>query len=210
MAERPELPWAVLPVKRFCDGKSRLAGLLDTAGREALARALCEHALGVLAACPTLGGTLVVTDGAEVAELVRVQGATVLLEPAASISEAVEMGLAEVTRQGVGAALVLMADLPLVRTAEIAALLALLEEVDVVLAPDRRDEGTNALALTLPPQLRLAFGQRDSFVRHVAEAEARQLRLRIQRSPGLGLDVDEPEDWRELARRTHERPSLDG
>jgi 2-phospho-L-lactate guanylyltransferase len=198
MAQGPAPPWAVLPVKRFRDGKSRLAGLLDGAGRAALARALCEHVLGVLAACPALAGTLVVTDGTEVAELAHAQGADALLVAAASLGEAVEMGLDEVSRQEAGAALVLMADLPLLRPAEITALLAWQAEADLVLVPDRRGEGTNALLLPLPPPLRLAFGQRDSFACHLAEATAQGLRLAVRPSPGLGLDIDEPEDWREL------------
>jgi 2-phospho-L-lactate guanylyltransferase len=197
-AERPARPWAVLPVKRFCEGKSRLAGILGANERAALARALCEHVLGVLAACPALGGTLVVTDGEEVAALARARAADVLLVAAASLGEAVESGLAEVTRRGAEAALVLMADLPLVQVEEIAVLLGRLVDADVVLAPDRRGQGTNALGLVLPPQLPLAFGQTGSYTRHLTEARARCLRLVVQQSPGLGLDVDEPEDWREV------------
>lgn len=199
--EGPARTWAVLPVKRFCDGKTRLAGILDANARAALARALCQHVLSVLAGCPALGGTLVVTDGDEVAALARGQGADVLLVAAASLGDAVDLGLAEVARRGAGATLVLMADLPLVHAGEITALLERLGEADVVLAPDRRGQGTNALALTLPPKLPLAFGQAGSFTRHVTASRDRHLRLEIQRSPGLGLDVDEPEDWREALRR---------
>jgi 2-phospho-L-lactate guanylyltransferase len=191
----------VLPVKRFCEGKTRLAGVLDANERAALARALCQHVLRVLAGCSALGGALVVTDGEEVAALARGQGAEALLVAAASLGEAVESGLAEVARRGAGAALVLMADLPLVRGEEIDALLGRLVDADVVLAPDRRGQGTNALALVLPPQLPLAFGQAGSFPWHVTEVETRRLRLAVQESLGVGLDVDEPEDWREVLRR---------
>lgn len=198
---RPARPWAVLPVKRFSEGKSRLTGVLDANERAALARALCRHVLGVLASCSGLGGTLVVTDGEEVAALGRGQGADVLLVAAASLGEAVELGLGELMRRGAGAALVLMADLPLLHAQEIALLLGQLAEADVVLAPDRRGQGTNALALPLPPQLPLAFGAPDSLALHMAEATSRRLRLMVQHSPGLGLDVDEPEDWGELLAR---------
>lgn len=137
MTERAAPPWVVLPVKRFRDGKTRLAGILDALTRAALARALCEHVLGVLAACPALAGTLVVTEGAEVSDLARAHGAETLLGAASDLGEAVELGLAEVARRGAGSALVLMADLPLLRPDEITALLVRQAEADLVLVPDQ-------------------------------------------------------------------------
>ena len=67
-------------------------------------------------------------------------------------------------------------------------------ENDFVVAPDHRDEGTNALALPLAPRFSTSFGNRDSFARHQATAAHLALRLSIYRHPRVAVDVDEPAD----------------
>jgi 2-phospho-L-lactate guanylyltransferase (CobY/MobA/RfbA family) len=70
---------------------------------------------------------------------------------------------------------------------------------DVVAAPDLQGEGTNALGLTPPDRLRTSFGTRDSFHRHVRDAERAGLRVGVHRSEGLAFDVDEPGDLARLS-----------
>ena len=53
----------------------------------------------------------------------------------------------------------------------------------VVLAPDRHDQGTNALLLRPPGILPFQFGQ-ESFPRHVALAQARAAEVLVYRAPG--------------------------
>ncbi len=63
----------------------------------------------------------------------------------------------------------------------------------VVLSPDRRRSGTNALLMAPPGTIEYGFGP-DSFERHVRSAEAAGARVEIIELPTLGLDVDAPED----------------
>ncbi len=61
--------WALIPVRSFSTGKSRLGGL--GVGRRDVACALFQHVHAVVAACPLLDGVLVATDDAEVGTIAR-------------------------------------------------------------------------------------------------------------------------------------------
>jgi 2-phospho-L-lactate guanylyltransferase len=193
--------WALVPVKSFARAKSRLAGVLGPAERETLARSMFEHVLGVLASSEEIGGVTVVTDGDDVAELGRSLGALVVRDAASPpLGAIVDAALADLGDRGAGGALVLMSDLPLLAAGDVQGLVAAMRGLDVVVAPDLRDEGTNALGLTPPGRLRTSFGTRDSARRHALGAEAAGLRAGIHRSRGIAFDIDEPEDLGQLPR----------
>ena len=54
--------WALIPVKGFERGKSRLAEVLEPEQREAFSRELFEHVVRVLQASPSVDGVAVVSD----------------------------------------------------------------------------------------------------------------------------------------------------
>ena len=201
-ASRAPAPvWALVPAKSFARAKSRLSGLLDEREREALARAMLEHVLGVLASCPEIAGVMVVTDGDDVAELARAHGAVAVRDAASPpLGSIVDAALAELAARSAGAALVLMSDLPRLAASDVRRLVEVMGEADVVASPDVLGEGTNALGLTPPDLLRTSFGTRDSFERHRRAAEGAGLRVAVQRSEGLAFDVDEPADLERLRR----------
>ncbi|MFO0580559.1 MAG: 2-phospho-L-lactate guanylyltransferase [Polyangia bacterium] len=216
-APRPDEPtlrplWVVLPVKGFARAKSRLSPVLAGPERAALAQKLCEHVLSTLAGCDGVDGVLVLSDSDEVLELAARYGRTGEREPEGEgnpraeperplLGALVDAGLARVHQHGARAALILMSDLPRIDAADLSRLVALLREHDCVIAPDLREQNTNALALRLAPEhsLQTAFGTGDSFRLHLELARARGLRTTVHRSIGLGFDVDLPEDYAELA-----------
>jgi 2-phospho-L-lactate guanylyltransferase (CobY/MobA/RfbA family) len=59
--------------------------------------------------------------------------------------------------------------------------------------PSRSGLGTNGVALAPPDAMPLTFGE-PSFERHLGTARARNLSPRVLTLPGLGLDIDTPED----------------
>ncbi len=63
----------------------------------------------------------------------------------------------------------------------------------VVISPDQRRSGTNALVMAPPGTIEYGFGP-DSFERHIRSAEAAGARVEIIELPTLGLDLDAPED----------------
>ena len=201
--------WAVVPVKRFDQGKSRLGEILDDDARSELSRGMFDRVVGKilapLVATGELAGTLVVTDGEGVAERARALGAEALVSPGVGpqrpLGAVVDEALALLAARGAGAAdaaLVIMGDLPSLEAADVRALAALLEGHDLVLAPDAAGTGTNALALWLPAPMPTRFRGGESLADHVADARALGLRLAFCERPGLGFDVDQPEDYERL------------
>ena len=206
-----EPAFAVIPIKRFDHSKTRLGELLGAAERGELARRMFEHVLAASLGCTALAGVLVVSDSAEIAQLARERGAQALADPPARegdvrarLAQVVDAALAHLRAQRAGAALVLMADLPLLRSSDLDQLLAALEHHDLVLAPDARGQCTNALALRLGAdaavQFQSAFGSAQSLAEHEARARALGLSLWREPNPRLALDIDLPADLDALAR----------
>jgi 2-phospho-L-lactate guanylyltransferase len=177
--------------------------------RAALARAMLSRTLDILASCPSRFARLascdlplaacVVSRDMTALDLARRQGATALAESESGLNAALNQAREWAMARGAQAVLVLPADLPLLTSGDIMAMLDLAREPRcVVIAPDARGEGTNALLLRPPDALNFAFGPQ-SFYEHCAQAETSQLALHIYRSPTVALDLDTPADWKRVA-----------
>ena len=178
--------------------KRRLRTVLTPDQREALSRAMLAD---VLAACrATRADVLVVTESAAVARAARASGATVHRTDAKGTRACARIGTRVAAKRGAGAVLVLPADLPLLRTADVRRLLAAGARDGVVVAADRHGRGTNALLLRPAEAMPALFGA-ESFRAHIVAARRRGLRLRTPRIAGVRLDVDTADDLRVLRRR---------
>lgn len=186
--------WVIVPAKSLTRGKSRLSPVLGDEDRVRFARQLLEHVLGVVREC-RLEGVLVATDGDDVADLAASVGAGVLRDRRdESLAALVDRALVEVAARGARAAVVLMADLPRLEPGDVEALLAALEEKDVVLVRDHIGRHTNALALSPPTAMRTCFGRDHSFAEHCAAARAAGLRAAVLDNDRIAFDVDGPAD----------------
>ena len=190
---------AVVPIRSFRNGKTRLAPVLDRAEREALLRTTAGRVIDAARASLSVGTVLVVSADDEVLEWASGAAADVvaLTQPASApgLNGAIEAGRMWALADGATAMISLFADLPLLTASDIDGLIAAPEPV--VLGPDRRDKGTNALLLRLAGAgagFRFAFGE-DSLSRHLAEARGRGLEAEIVHRPGLAFDLDTPGDW---------------
>ena len=110
------------------------------------------------------------------------------------------IGIEVAAKRGAGAVLVLPADLPLLRTADLRRLLAAGAEDGVVVAADRHDRGTNALLLRPATAMPALFGP-GSFTAHVAAARRHGLKVRAPRIANIRLDVDTADDLRLLRQK---------
>jgi 2-phospho-L-lactate/phosphoenolpyruvate guanylyltransferase len=189
------MPYTVIPAKDFNGAKQRLAPLLQPHERRALARAMLTDTLTACSQVIGLDGVGVVTCDRDVAEVAGALGAEVLWEPQAQgHSQAVAFGVQVCRQRGIPAMLTLPGDLPLLTATDIEAIIAPPDPwVPVVLVPNRDDLGTNAIVLSPPDCLTLAFGH-DSFRRHLRLAAERHLEVEIRRLPRVALDIDEPGD----------------
>lgn len=169
--------------------KSRLAPVLSPPGRVALVRSMLRQVLRSVRAARGLDRIVLVTTD-EASELPA--GVERVRDAGLGQSEAVATGLAQVGGTA-EAAIVLAADTPNASPQEIEQLIAALAHYDVVAVPDRRGEGTNALALRLPARIRLQFGG-SSLAAHLCSAKELGARTHVLELPGLAHDVDLPED----------------
>jgi len=187
--------WAIVPVKPLQRGKSRLAGVLTQEERLDLNRRLLAHTMDTLTAIPDIEHVLVISRDQAALALAREYGARTVQEHGApllniALTRATIVARTYATR-GV---LILPADLPLITPEDIQTLLA--RAVDppvVVISPDRRRQGTNALLVCPAGVIEYAFGP-GSFQRHCTRARLAGARLEICELPSLALDMDLPED----------------
>jgi 2-phospho-L-lactate guanylyltransferase len=193
--------FVAVPVKDLANAKQRLIPVLTAAERRDLARAMLEDVLRALtAALP--GSAWVVTTDAEVMDLARRHGTPCLVESAnRGHSEAVATAQQEAQARGAARFLTIPGDVPCVTAEEIRTVAqALGGEPGVAFVPSVSGFGTNAALLAPPDIMPLKFGE-PSFDNHLGAARQRGLAPVVLALPGLGLDVDAPEDLTLLLER---------
>lgn len=182
---------AVVPVRMLGEGKSRLAEILSPARRAALVQSMLRRVLAALLGARRIDRIVVVTPDRQLA----VPGAIEVLHDAGiGLNAAVERAMRHLaTDFRVEGILVLAADAPQVTSAEIDRLVERATTRDVIVVPDRREEGTNALWLRLPTSFVPRYGAASARA-HLAEAARLGLRVERLAVPGLSHDVDLPDD----------------
>lgn len=195
--------WALIPIKGFERGKSRLADVLTPTERESLTRDLFEHVASVLRASPVIDEIAVVSDSAEAREHARSLGIVALSDgdDSQGLADVVDRALQELERRGATSVLICMGDLPELTVQDIASVTRQLDESDVVLVPDLLQEGTNVIALKPATALPSCLGHADSLRRHHERARELGLTVSVQLSNGIAFDVDRPRDLDRLRRR---------
>lgn len=187
--------WAIVPVKPLPRGKSRLSSVLSNDERIVLNRCLLIHTLETLKKSPGIERVLVISRDPQALSLAREHGAhTVQEHGAPQLNVALTRATLIAKTQARRGVLILPADLALLTPDEVAALLGHNQGPPVVvIAPDRRGQGTNALLVNPPGLIQYTYGP-GSFARHCERARQVGARLEIVNLPALALDVDLPED----------------
>jgi len=189
---------AVIPAKGFVNAKQRLSAVLSAAERALLAETMLRDVLNETLAARGLEAVYVVTGDPRVREIAAAAGARVIIEQQENgETGAVTFALAALKRRGMDAALVIPADMPLVRAADIEAVIAEAVARDpapfALLVPSHDRMGTNALLLAPPVIIVLRFGY-DSFAYHLRQVADRELPVRVMENERIALDIDEPND----------------
>jgi 2-phospho-L-lactate/phosphoenolpyruvate guanylyltransferase len=187
------VPRIVVPF-RGADAKRRLSPLAAFE-RRALAHAMLTD---VLATATTVGDTLLVAPaGAAQARSIAVDaGVEVIDDPGRGQGEAVATALRTLDD---GPVLIVNADVPSVRPADLLALLGQLPAGGIALV-EAADGTTNALALSSPRLFERLYGE-GSAARFRRHAEGLELPFAEVVLPGLAQDVDTPADLEALADR---------
>ena len=187
--------WAIVPVKPLRRGKSRLAGTLSEDERTHLNQLLLEHTLKTLTDLKEIEQILVVSRDPAALSLAREHGARTVREAGSpKLNTALKRATVVAQLYATRGVLVLPADLPLITREDIMTLVERAKKPPVVvIAPDRHEEGTNALLICPAGLIEYDFGP-GSFQRHCERARQAGARLEVVTLPSLGLDLDLPED----------------
>jgi 2-phospho-L-lactate guanylyltransferase len=194
---------AVIPVKPYAVGKSRLATVLNDAQRIALNRNMFRHVLRTTLETPVVENVIVISSDNDVLSDAEKHGAHAILEGEPSNLNAA-LGVARKAALALDASglLILPADLAKIDSADLMALLKAGDELPpltsrIVIAPDAKRTGTNALYLQPVDTLEFSFGA-DSFKNHQRAGETSGYSVAVFEGPNLGFDVDEPIDLKNL------------
>lgn len=171
----------IIPVKPFGIAKARLSSVLDRRSRARLGRAVAEHT--IRQAQSTDAEVVVVTPDDDVAAWAHGRGCNVITEPAgAGLNRAAAVAVGVRTDPWV----VLHADLPLLRTKDVAMLVDL-AAAGWCLAP-AHDGGTSAVGGR--GEFAFSYGP-GSFARHLATIAGP---VAIVSRIGLAVDLDDAHD----------------
>lgn len=203
--------WVVVPVKELAEAKSRLAPILSAVQRRKLAIELLEHTLRLLYDLleqNEIGGVVVISNDPVVLQLTQNYKGYGLPEsdqPNSFPTTRLNLALAQASRLckeefGASSLLILPSDLPLLELEDLRAVLQSLRldatKPLAVIAPDRYENGTNALLLRPVDLLNFNyyFGEQ-SFSYHLKALQSQgEVDVIICQRPGLAFDLDRPED----------------
>lgn len=205
----------VIPIKQLQNAKQRLSAILQPMERAALFKAMIEDVLEIATICDRIDEVLVVTEDAEVTELAlrysaRIMGEpTEMLEVELSKSKLTESGLIaavthagdQLTAAGTDVMVFLPGDIPLISVEELEVVLdgfGLSSEPEMLIVPSSDLGGSNCVVCSPPNCMPFGFGK-DSFRRHLRIAKENEIEVRVTKLPGIGLDIDTPEDLIALA-----------
>jgi 2-phospho-L-lactate guanylyltransferase len=155
---------------------------------------MLARTLDILSSVDRLDGIAVISADLTVQNLARAKRAIALAEADSGLNAAVSQACDWVVARGASTALIIPSDLPLLTATDVESMLDLAtDRACMVIAPDRHDDGTNALLLRPPAVIRLAFGA-SSFENHRRQAFDQGVPAHVYRSSTIGLDVDLPAD----------------
>jgi 2-phospho-L-lactate/phosphoenolpyruvate guanylyltransferase len=187
----------LIPCKSLGDGKTRLAQALDAKTRRALCTSFLQRTLDVALFLVPPPRCYVIAGDCEAAAIARARGVTLCDDPGTGLNEALRQGRERIYRSAAEelALLIVPIDLPWVTAAVLDELVR--SPADVVIAPDRKRAGTNALYLGPRAARRFAFQfGANSFAAHRCSTD-HGLRIEVYEDARLSFDVDRPEDYLE-------------
>lgn len=198
--------WALLPVKQANRSKTRLKSVLRPQECALLSQAMFMDVLAAVEGATSIDHIAVLTNDAEVAELARDSGHTVIKDTDDELCAGLNTAAARIRSEGGECVLILPGDLPTVKAHDIDELLG--RHADgLSLCPAIRDGGTNALICTPPDAIPFQFGP-DSANRHLEAAEAAGLPHQRMATAAFFRDIDLPEDLLWLSANNADSHSL--
>lgn len=185
--------FAIIPVSRFSDAKTRLSPKLTVSERENLLKAMLKDVVKALNG--SVENIIVISSDDDVLNYVTDLGVTTLKENGVTdLNGALTQAIKNCSNQ-CDNVLIIPSDVPLIKKSHVNAVLTKSKEFDVIIAP-AKGGGTNAL-LCPSSDFSVKFGNY-SFFEHIKEAKRKDLMFKIYDSFYLSLDVNTAEDLGEI------------
>lgn len=187
--------WAIVPVKPLRRGKSRLSGVLTEDERTELNQSMLVNTIKTLRSVPEIDVILVVSRDPSALALAReYEARTVLEDGSPELNTALRRASKVAQTYQAREILVLPADLPLITPEDIRQFIAHSgHPPEVIIAPDRRRDGTNALYINPADLIDFRYGE-GSFNIHLEQAKKANARIDVVEGESFALDLDLPED----------------
>ena len=191
---------AIIPVKAFSKGKSRLSAALNDEERLALNKIMFSHVLRVAISTPKIDEVIVISRDSNALDMAEKTGAHAILEEDEStLNGALETARKAASVLEASALLILPSDLAKIGSKDLEIIIQSNspDTSSVVIAPDTKLSGTNVLLLQPPDTIPFSFGK-NSFLKHQEDANKAGCKVTILERPNLTFDVDEPDDLKVL------------
>lgn len=201
---------ALLLLKDLVQAKTRLSGLLRPSERRALAQAMAEDVLTVLAEHASVTQITLVSDDPGAELLASKYRAACWPESSLAgrgLNPLIQCASERLLVNSEEPLLVLHCDLPLLTAEDISIALAAQHALGgLIIGCDRQGFGTNLLAFDANSLPSFCFGT-DSCARHLASARNAGIPAQILERTGIAVDVDEPADLQCAMERLHANPA---
>lgn len=204
-ADEPQPPnvIAIIPMKPLGQSKSRLSKQFSQEEREDLALNMLRRVIMAVKSA-SAGVFWVVGGDNRVRNLTRNASGIWLEEMGRDLNDTLGKSFDRAFERG-NSAMYIASDLPFLKASDVDSVLrASRQQGNISLAPARRDGGTNAILVPHGIPFRPELGRR-SFIKHMSQAGKLGVSVAICYSPGLGFDLDTPED---LESYEHMEPGL--
>lgn len=196
--------FAIVPVKRFENSKTRLSQFLSADERIRMSSLMLEDTLSVLTRVHSLQQVVVVSGDNRAQEISERHGAKFLREEKENgVNGAVMLGNDYSTKQCVDATLVIPIDLPLLDAVDVNLTCEMAENESrcIVICPSLRYDGTNLL-IRKPPSVIETHYDGNSYESHIKVAGELGIPVKLFLSKKLMFDVDIPDDAKQLAKES--------
>lgn len=185
------ITWAILPVKKYSVGKSRLRNLFTDTELSKLNQQLFESTFTKLQETSGIDKILVVSREDHALAFCRTNGGVPLLEDDPStLNSAISLAQKIILKQGNSRVMILPSDLPLMASKDLESLLCLADgKRKLVIVPDHLQAGTNALVMSEPQLIEPNFGS-GSFRKHTRQALEKNVELIVYLNENIQWDLD--------------------
>lgn len=187
--------FALIPLKRLSEAKSRLGPDISSARRAAMMTDMVSGVTAALRASSVIDRIALVTPEEALAHRLGVES----LADRGSLNASLRAGVEWALRDAAEQLLIVPADLPAISAEDVRALAANSPDAAGICIAATTDGGTGALLLRPPDAIAPAFGAH-SFHRHMRLAEAAGLPVTVVQRHGLSLDLDTLDDLRAYSR----------